>query len=140
MVAFNFKARFVPPIEAKTKTQTIRAMRKDGRMPDPGDTLQLYTGLRTKKTRLIGTAKALVVCPISIDWTHSWVDIAEGRQTRRLDCWATIELDTFARADGFPDWAAFWDFFTQTHRQEDEPFRGFLTKWGDTFEPAATHA
>jgi uncharacterized protein YqfB (UPF0267 family) len=44
MPALTFQARFVAAILAGTKTGTIRAFRKDGQDPWPGDTLHLYTG------------------------------------------------------------------------------------------------
>lgn len=51
MGLYNFQSRFVPFIIAGKKTHTIRAIRVH---PDkPGNTLYLYTGLRTKKAKLL---------------------------------------------------------------------------------------
>ena len=49
MVAFNFKKAQVEEVESGKKCATIRPTKR----AKPGDTLQLYTGLRTKKARLL---------------------------------------------------------------------------------------
>lgn len=64
MVAYSFRARFVVPIEAGTKRQTIRAPRK--RHAKPGEEMQLYTGMRTRACRLIRLATCLSVWPVSL--------------------------------------------------------------------------
>ena len=51
MPALNFRAEFADAVERGEKCQTIRAYRKDGRNPKPGDTLHLYTGMRTRACR-----------------------------------------------------------------------------------------
>lgn len=53
MPALNFKAQFAPLVESGAKRRTIRAFRKDKRDPKQGDTLYLYTGLRTKYAKPI---------------------------------------------------------------------------------------
>lgn len=137
MTAFGFKQRFVPAIIARTKTQTIRKFRKDGRYPPIGGELQLFTGLRTKNCVRLGTATAIEVYRLTIDWPHSWVEIDYGKgKPRRLNCWDPGdkgELDPFARADGFDNWKAMWDFFTAAG-DPDLLFEGFVTKWADTFK------
>ena len=45
MVAYSFKARFVPLIREGLKTQTIRAQRS--RHARPGELIQLFSGMRT---------------------------------------------------------------------------------------------
>ena len=47
MVAFSFKAQFADLVASGKKTQTIRQTAR----AKPGDRLQLYTGMRTKKCR-----------------------------------------------------------------------------------------
>lgn len=51
--SYNFKKRFVAPILAGRKPHTIRAHRRDGRVPAPGDSLSLWTGQRTKQCALL---------------------------------------------------------------------------------------
>ena len=48
MGLYNFKPQFVPFILNGTKAHTIRAIRKDGLVDEPGDTMFLYTGLRQR--------------------------------------------------------------------------------------------
>jgi hypothetical protein len=134
MTAFNFKPRFVPKIIDRTKTQTVRAERKDGWRPEPGTDVQLYTGLRTSRTKLIGKAKLISITSIQIDWAHSWVDLTKNGKQTRIDCWKPGPLNEFARADGFENWEAFWTFFRVIH--PDDIFTGFVVTWGDTFVPA----
>lgn len=136
MTAFGFKQRFVPAIRARTKTQTIRKFRKDGRYPPIGGELQLFTGLRTKNCVRLGTARVLGIHRLTIDWPHSWVDIDYGNgKPKRLNCWdgSEVELDPFAHSDGFEDWKAMWDFFTAVG-DSDVLFEGFVTIWGKTFK------
>ena len=67
MGLYNFKAQFVPFIKAGSKKHTIRAAR---RYPaKPGETLHLYTGLRTKKAKLIKRVECVKVEQIKIQVT-----------------------------------------------------------------------
>jgi hypothetical protein len=118
MVAYSFKRRFVDPIrvglnqlcEAQLtgvhpKCQTIRAMGKR-RHARAGETIQLYTAMRTKQCRKIGDARCVSVHDVSI---------MVGKHTMpiRLDG-AHLgggHIHDFARADGFAsgeDMLAFW--------------------------------
>lgn len=134
MTAYNFKDRFAEKILDKTKTQTCRAERVDGWRPRENTGLQLYTGLRTKETKLLGTATIIRVASLRIEWAHSWVDITHDGVAKRVDCWSMGPLDEFARADGFANWEEFWTFFHDIHPEQE--FRGYIVTWGDTFEPA----
>ncbi len=64
---FNFKAQFVPLVESGVKRQTIRQTRKDKRRPVPGDIAALYTGLRTRNTRLLLRAPVVQCCAVRMD-------------------------------------------------------------------------
>jgi uncharacterized protein YqfB (UPF0267 family) len=66
MVAYSFKARFVEPILAGTKTQTIRADRK--RHARPGEDLQLYTAMRTKQCKLIRVARCTQIVSVMLSF------------------------------------------------------------------------
>lgn len=93
MGLYNFQNRFVPKILAGEKTHTIRALRAH---PDkPGNTLHLYTGLRTKKAQLL----MRVLCA-----KIEQIDIAEerGQFNVRIDD-ALLdfgECEALARRDG----------------------------------------
>lgn len=131
MVAFNFKARFVAPILAGTKVQTIRAPRK--RDPRVGETLQLQRGDRFHPVR-IGTATAVLV-----DVVH--LSFEPGRHARVIEghmgpdvATALEDLNRFAVMDGFESWPAMAAFWLATHGVLS--FHGVRTFWGETFVPA----
>lgn len=120
MVAINFQPQFVPAIEAGTKTQTVRRTAR----AKPGDTLQLYTGQRTKACRLIGTAKCLHVEPIRI--TDDAISV--GASVSRSD------IEHIARIDGFDSIELMISWFRDRYTL---PFEGYRIFWGE-FEPTAT--
>jgi len=134
MTAYSFQPRFVAPILAGTKQQTIRAERK--RHGRPGEELQLYTGMRTKRCRLIGRANCFSVWPITIDIERREIEYADRIISLQQD------LDAFARTDGFADWWEMRDFWKEAHRKglttlshDNKPWRGVLIRWTD-FSPA----
>lgn len=119
MPALNFQKRFAPRVEDGTKRQTIRARRKDGRDPKPGDPLYLYTGMRTKGCRKLGVATCTSVDRIGIDGFLSvWIGAEPvlGPLGRR----------SLAVADGFAGWRGMYDWFQTTH---GIPFEGLLIRW-----------
>lgn len=124
MVAYSFKAQFVPAIVGRLKAQTIRADRK--RHVRPGETIQLYTAMRTKRCRLVGTANCYSVQPITIDLPANSVtiggDIRAGWQA----------LDGLAFQDGFDGWLSMRAFWLDTHKVS--VFSGVLIRWTD-FRP-----
>ena len=75
-----------------------------------GETLQLYTGMRTKACRKLGVAICTAVYGVRID-------LADGRvETETGTAWTTLaELDAFAESDGFKDWAAMRRFWEANH-------------------------
>ncbi|MCG8561129.1 MAG: ASCH domain-containing protein [Hyphomicrobiales bacterium] len=114
MVAYSFQKRFVEPIRARTKRQTIRrrGLRRHAR---PGELVQLYCGMRTKHCFKI--LEPDPVCqsaePIRLSVSDEsdldiWREIAtEGGETRTVD----LATEAFAKADGFAsltDMARFW--------------------------------
>lgn len=125
MVAYSFKQRFVAPILAGTKRQTIRADRK--RHARPGEQLQLYTGMRTKQCKLIGRAECIDVVKITILFSDT-DDESEGFVLPGFGF--PGGLDGFAIADGFASWADLKAFWRANHPGIDE-FQGNLIMWGD---------
>ena len=104
MPAYNFKARFADAVERGDKCQTIRKRRK--RPTRPGDTLYLYTGMRTKQCRLLRTEMCIGIAPI---------DIYDGRVVfdgSELPRWHAQAL---AEHDGFDTLADFFKFFDDTY-------------------------
>jgi hypothetical protein len=130
MVAYSFNKRFVLPIENRTKTHTIRAYRKgNSRHARPGETLQLYTALRTRHTRLIGLAECLDIYDIEIHLGGSVTFPDTG-----LKGYCGDRLDLFAQLDGFENWRDFYDFWRREHRKVSK-FNGVLIEWGQSFVP-----
>lgn len=124
MVAYSFRPRFVEPIQAGTKRQTIRAERK--RHARPGEALQLYTGMRTRHCELIGRAICERVFPVTL----LFGDEAEYEGIIAPGFGFAGGLDGFARLDGFADWKELRAFWREHHPGIDE-FTGVLISWGE---------
>ncbi len=128
MVTYNFKKRFVAAIVAGHKRHTIRGQRK--RHARPGEQLQLQHGPRMKPVRL-GTATCTHALAISINLGLGQIK-AEG--TMMIE--TPEDLDSFARRDGFADWADMRAFWRAEHKTV-EVFDGVLIAWDyATFKPA----
>lgn len=101
MPAYNFQSRFAAAIWYGSKWHTIRMRRK--RPTVAGDTLYLYTGLRTKKAKLIKQTPCLKVEPIQVlrgvGVVLNGVELTEQQ---------TVDL---ALHDGFSGPWEFFDFF-----------------------------
>ena len=129
MGLYNFKARFVPMVESGEKTHTIREKRK---YPSKaGETLHLYTGLRTKQARRIFSATCLKTEPIEIRRRVNMradveqvvlYDVIIGDQKLAGD-----EIEAFARRDGFTDFADMMAFWRKEKRRF--PWRGDVIHW-----------
>lgn len=125
MAAFNFQSQFAArvrlgilhPDHPLAKRQTIRAPRKDGRDPVPGDTAHLFTGMRTPFCLRLGEAVILRRRDIAI---VSGLVSLDGRILKPADQGA------LARADGFAHGSDFTSFFMERHGL---PFHGFLYLW-----------
>lgn len=115
MVAFNFQRAFVPDIRSGRKTQTIRQSARC----KTGDTLQLYTGQRTKNCELIGTATCAICEPVTI--TERSVVVGYGAW---LLTWGDTEH--IAYIDGFENFAAMRDWFRERYGL---PFKGYRVMW-----------
>jgi hypothetical protein len=130
MVAYSFQPRFVEPMCAGTKRQTIRAERR--RHAQWNEKLQLYTGMRTKQCKLIGTARCRGVVPITLRMAPA-PEVGEVQFGDRIIC-LMQDLDAFARLDGFADW---WDMrrFWRDKHGGTVQWSGVLIRW-DGFEAA----
>jgi hypothetical protein len=118
MVAYSFKAQFAPLVESRAKRQTIRALGKR-RPPWPGESLQLYTGMRTKACRKLVSPDPICISAEPVQITAEGIKLG--------DRWLNqAEQAQMAVADGFENLTSFYDFFRQTHGL---PFQGFLIKW-----------
>ena len=121
MPALNFKKQFAPHVESGRKRQTIRAYRKDGRDPKPGQRLYLYTGMRTKECRKLKEAECKATAPIELG-TGQLGDgiILNGRE---LD---GVDRARVSRADGFACASEMLKWFKRVHGL---PFKGLWIQW-----------
>ncbi len=120
MVAYSFRPRFAAPIIDGMKCQTIRAPRR--RHAKPGEQLQLYTGMRTRRCRLIARAECASIHEIEI------VTLASGLLPIEVDRVPIgCDIDAFARADGFRGSFDMWDFWREMHGLG--VFSGVLIRW-----------
>lgn len=119
MPALNFKEQFVQPIILGIKPGTIRQERKQP--IKVGDTLYLFTGMRTKNCRKFMTAECKGVYPIAINQTAS-------RRYVRINAMqlSDYSLAEFAFDDGFSSVNEFFDFFID---QYGLPFNGHWIVW-----------
>ena len=115
MPAFNFKQHFSSVVASGEKCQTIRKPRK--RQTIPGDTLYLYTGMRTKNVKKLREAECIAVLPVII---------GTSSVTLNGETLKTSEIDKLAKLDGFGTAQAFYDFFEENHGL---PFEGEVIKW-----------
>jgi hypothetical protein len=117
MPALNFQKQFAPLVKSGKKNQTIRALRKDGKLFKEGDVLYLFTGMRTSNCKRLKTVVCKEVFSIRITRTGSMYfkpGISEG------------DYDTMATSDGFKDNQEMIEWFKNTHGL---PFKGQLIKW-----------
>ena len=126
MPLLGFKKRFAGMVEegfkehpiGRVKRQSIRAKRRDGRNPHPGETLFLYSGLRTKSVRKLGISPCKSVQEITID--RHGINVA-GRWLN-----GGAERAQLAQDDGFESFLDMTAFFEHEHGL---PFDGLLIKW-----------
>lgn len=118
MPALNFKKEFTDKILSGQKRQTVRAMRKDGRNPKPGQTLYLYTGMRTKGCRKLREVLCKNATALHIGEHHTVV--------KGVYALEPSQIEAFAKDDGFMNMNDFFDFFKKTHGL---PFYGLLIEW-----------
>jgi hypothetical protein len=119
MPLLGFKKRFAPAVEAYTKRQTIRACRKDGRDPKQGDTLHLYTGLRTKRCRKLAETECVATLPVTIHRDKLEISGIEIVGEAR---------DRFARDDGFVSFYELADYF-ENEMKRAMPWSGIVVYW-----------
>jgi hypothetical protein len=115
MPAYNFKERFANVVLDGTKSQTIRPPRK--RPTRVGETLYLYTGMRTKNCRLLREA----VCSSIVSIRIATELIVMGDIFLSDDA-----ANDLAIADGFENASQLIDFF---ETQYGLPFEGELIRW-----------
>jgi len=124
MVAYSFNKQFVEPILSGRKSGTIRAHGKR-RHAMPGETLQLYTGMRTTSCRLIAESQCQAADPIRITFSKSG---HHDKVTVNGVVRAGFALDAFAMGDGFVGWIGLREFWRENHPGVDR-FEGVWIRW-----------
>lgn len=121
MALINFQKQFADDVRSGKKRQTIRAPRK---YPiKAGETLYLYTGLRTKNTEKLVEVECKSVDEIYI----SRAGLATIKNDGEVVSLPYVEFqEDFAKADGFDSWKDMRKWFSDTHGL---PFTGILIKW-----------
>lgn len=120
MVAYNFQPRFAPLIREGLKRQTIR---KGGRLPNPGNRLQLFTGQRTA-----ACARILEEDPVCTAVLSCTLHFASGMVSAVFAGGHLVtDLHGFAIADGFADIADMSAFWREHHGARR--FDGWVIEW-----------
>lgn len=120
MPAISFKQKFAEAIESGAKTQTIRQVWK--RPIEVGDTLYLYSGMRTENCQKLKVVKCTGVETIKISDPLAFTPIKVDGIEISLE-----EAGALARADGFKDLVSMIDFFKDNYGL---PFEGVIIYWG----------
>lgn len=128
MAILSFKKRFAGKVRNGRKRQTIRGFRKYPIVP--GETLYLYTALRTKYAKKLRVVRCKNCVPIKISFNKREVILPDAVLT--LD----YELDAFAVRDGFKDFDDMKAFWIEEHGVKKGnrkvillPFKGILITW-----------
>lgn len=116
MVAFNFKAQFAPLVESGVKVQTIRATAR----AKPGDSLQLYTGQRTKACRKLITPDPVCIVVDYVGIRPKYLTLGNAAKHNG-------DADDFARRDGFVDYDDMVKWFDATYGKPY--FQGYVHVW-----------
>lgn len=114
MVAINFSPEFADAVAAGRKTQTIRETAR----VKAGQAIQLYTGQRTKACRKLGDAECIDCTYVGLN--ARGVTLGDASKFPR-------DIDDFARADGFPNYVAMWNWFFD--RYDTPSFTGVIIRW-----------
>jgi hypothetical protein len=116
MVAFNFSPEFVDDIAARRKRQTLRRSAR----ARVGDTLQLYTGQRTKDCRKIVDDDPVCIRTAAVELREDALYFDGHRQ-------ASDSAESYAQFDGFKNYAEMREWFL--NRYGGEIPRLYETRW-----------
>lgn len=114
---YGFDALHADSVAEGTKRQTVRPARKSGHAV-PGDTLRLWTGLRTKSARFLREAVCASADPVTI-CTGEPIEVFVGG--RRVD------VVSFAKDSGFDSPEDMASFYRAKHGED--VFSGMLIRW-----------
>jgi len=134
MVAYGFKEMFIEPTWSGRKPHTIRNKRTGrSRHARPGEQIQHYVNMRTKKCRLFARSVCSDVRDIRLTFARP-PDNGFFNDSVKIEGVPLIrgaeELDVFARSDGFKDWAELRAFWKINH-DTGTVFDGDIIYWKD---------
>lgn len=122
MALIGFKNEFAEAILSGVKTSTIRRPRK--RPIWEGESLHLYTGLRTKKVRKLGVRVCISVDSIQVG---SGGIICGARMNFKWLPPNDPETQEIAKSEGFASYDEMWDWFRRKYGPK--PFFGDRIQW-----------
>lgn len=141
----NFKPRFIDPIKIGTKVHTLRKRRK--LQPKVGETMHMYSGLRTNRCQLISKDEKIISIQRVFIRFHFIGLTEKSLQIETKICvegraLSMDEMQAFARFDGFKhltDFSKFWilDVIKNTKMKlfKGHPYKyvfsGFCYHWTD---------
>jgi hypothetical protein len=120
MPQIGFKKQLAPKVLSGEKPFTLRALRKDGRDPKAGQTLYMFTGLRTKQCKRIAEKPCRFAVTVKLSW-HSIMIPTIGTLNQ------IEELELFSKLDGFQNYLEFCQFHQITPGMKSKPMR--LIAW-----------
>lgn len=116
MVAINFSSRFASLVESGVKRQTIRRTARC----KVGDRLQIYTGQRTADCRKLINPDPVCTYVGYVHLRPDGINVGVPDNHPR-------NIDDFARADGFRDYADMHAWFAETYGSSF--FVGSIIRW-----------
>lgn len=122
MVAYNFMAQFAEPVSDGRKPHTVRANGKR-RHAIRGDRLQLYTGMRSPKCRLLREVLCIGSWPVHLP---ACSEFGPGVWSINHRVLSQLQMRALAQADGFKDEFYMGEWIVATH---GEDFSGTLIAW-----------
>lgn len=140
-MVLNFQRRFVEFIRDGTKAHTIRGERKDGRRPEPGDMLHLWTGLRQPGAEFVLRAPCLRTEDLSLTMHDRCESDGIGYEpmlTIAGEKLNHVDADLLAWTDGFrhpldpggnPHLSVGCFAMMMSYWEGQLPFRGWITYW-----------
>lgn len=123
MLAYDFQPRFRQPILDDLKTSTIRRERNRGHAKI-GDTLQLYTGMRTRACEMICEAECISSLTITL---FIGPESEPGFTLNHVLYTLNGDIDALVRSEGFASWIELQAFFVLKYGPHD--FTGRRIAW-----------
>jgi hypothetical protein len=120
MPQVGFKKQFIQKVMTEEKPFTLRELRKDGRDTRAGQTLYIYTGLRSKQCQKHGEKPCRFAVTVNLSWRSILIPTIGSLKTPAL-------LESFSRLDGFESYAAFCEFHKVAPGMKSKPMR--LVAW-----------